>query len=900
MLSNSSYPALWIANQEHARQVRFMMDYQNTDLWRRSLARRDIDNDAGARERLRVAYSQFWGNAVTLSREIQKSLPGLTLHDEAHFEALWARADQIAGPEFELTPLEAFTFGGAILLHDAANSVAAFPGGRAELEATPEWRDAVTERGFAFGAMLPPETDAVVLLDTLRSLHAHRAETIAGMEVAAGGNRFHLLPDSQLRAHLGGLIGQIAASHHWDVSTLPAKLPHITGSLAGMPASWTVRPVLLACLLRCADATQLDQARAPDFLYGLLQLRGLSEQHWRAQNRLATPLVESDDPHALRFTSTAAFGEEDADAWWIAHDALQVANRELQACDSLLRDLRMRTFAVNRIRGAESPSRLATLVAVRGWRPVSAVVKATRVERIVDMFGGEQLYGRDLSIAVRELIQNAADAVCFRRELEPNGSGYEGSITVGLTPVDDQSNDHWLSVEDDGLGMSEAVLTGPLIDFGSSYLSSALVKAERPGLLSKGRKRIGEFGVGFFSAFMLSNEVSVVSRPFDDGLDRCRTLRFKDGIVVRPLLLDTRPADFAAALSTRVTLRINPERYAELLSNQFGLRQSKVPITLSQLVASLCPMLDVDVFVKESSSRFIVHSRRWMDGDRVAWLRSLRLPDGTARPSEPAELEETATLLRPVDPSDLSAGLAAITGTAIQGVATVGTLRATPSFGTNYRDGFAGAIDHLPAGARRGDGPPRAEALLPEWASEQARLLSKAGIAFPQRQYAAQRVAGFKGDASPIAGMRLNGAWATLEEVFDALVREGALYAPVKADTFTQGHVLLTVARERHSGLLDNYLPGELEPLLPMLEGVDASGPNDLYRVPTGIDEAKYGFIALLQLHAAARNYLIDGEFLDRVEFAKYVGRPSEREGLLPGKVVATTGLKLTSHRLTG
>ena len=875
-----------------------MPGYETTGLWRRAMAMRDGDADALPRERLRVAYRQFWDNAVTLSREVQKSVPGLTLHDEAHFEALWGRADQIAGPGLALTPLETLALGGAILLHDAANSVAAFPGGMAEIRATPEWRDAAAERGLAPDEPLPSDLEAGVLLDALRSLHAQRAETIPTMEVAAGGERFHLLPDAQLRAHLGGLMGLIAASHHWDVSTLASGLPGMTGSLGGMPSLWTVRPVLLACLLRCADAIQLDQERAPDFLYGLLRLRGVSEAHWRAQNRLAIPMVDPDDPRALRFTSTRPFGEEDADAWWIAFDAIQVANRELQACDSLLRDLRLPSFAVDRIRGAESPARLAVLVATRGWRPVSAEVKASRIDRIVDMFGGEKLYGRDLTVPVRELIQNAADAVRFRRELEPAGSGYEGAITLRLSAAGDGTEDVWLTVDDDGLGMSEAVLTGPLIDFGSSYVSSALVKAERPGLLSKGRKRIGEFGVGFFSAFMLADEVSVASRPFDQGLDQCRTLRFRNGIIARPLLIEERPDGFGASLSTRIALRLPAERLSEMLSVRASLTGPGIAITFPQLVASLCPMLDVDVFVQDSGTRSLVHPRRWMELDRAAWLKTLHLPDGVARPDEEKELADAAALLRFVDPADPSAGLAAIAGTALAGVATVGTLRETRSLGSDRNEGFTGAIDYLPAGARRGHGRARAAELLPAWASEQARLLAAAQIPFPMRQYAAERVAGFGGDASPIAGMRLNGAWASLAEVFEHLVREGDLHSHIKNDQMAPGKVLLTVARERHSGFIDSYLPGELEYLLASLEGTDSSGRDALYSVPTDVDPAPTGFLSLLNRYAIAKGYHISGEFLASVEFARYVGKPSERQGLMPGKVVATAGLRLSAHRL--
>ncbi|WP_172705137.1 HD domain-containing protein [Sphingomonas sp. LH128] len=500
--------------------------FEELGLWQRNIG-------AGAapakREQLRASYRQFWDNAVELSREIQRDLPQLTLHDDRHFEALWARADQLAGQEFTLTPLEVFVFGAAILLHDAANSLAAFPGRLAAIEATPEWRDALAqwaERQEGSGLVEPDaEVRRVLLLDTLRSVHAERARDLADFEVETAGRRQYLLGDDQLRTHLGPLIGEIAASHHWDVDTLVKRLGGTRGSLAGMPADWTIRPILLAGLLRCADATQLDQDRAPDFLYGLLQLRGLSEQHWRAQNRLAHPYVDAAHPEALVFTSTRPFAEEDVGAWWIAYDALRVANHELQATDALLRDLALPPLQVNRIRGAETPDRLSALVQVNGWHPVLADVRISRVDRIVELFGGEKLYGHQMWVPVRELIQNAADAIRYRRELEPVTSAYSGRIVARLR--DDGSEHVWIDVEDDGIGMSEAVLTGPLIDFGESYISSSLVKAERPGLLSKGRKRTGKYGIGFFSAFMIADEISVLSRPFDAGVDQSRTLNTK-------------------------------------------------------------------------------------------------------------------------------------------------------------------------------------------------------------------------------------------------------------------------------------------------------------------------------------------------------------------------------------
>lgn len=873
-----------------------MATYEDTGIWLRSLGDVSDSRHDAQRERLRTAYRAFWDNATVLSREIQRDAPNLTLHDEAHFDALWSAADQIAGPELMLTPLEVFVLGGAILLHDNANSLAAFPGGLEALRHTPEWQDALVDWTGNSGSepdldALSPEALSAVLFEVLRSLHAERALTLAGLSFKNGERTVHLIEDDQLRTHLGDIMGLVAASHHWDVATLGTRLPSIRGALGGMPQTWTVRPILLACLLRCADATQLDQQRAPDFLYAMLRLRGVSESHWRAQNRLATPVIAPDDPTALIFSSTIPFGPGDSDAWWIAHDAIQVANRELQSSNALLRDQRLPHFAVNRVEGALSPSALSRFVAVNGWRPVQAEIKISQIGKVVEMFGGEELYGHDPSVALRELIQNAADAVRFRRELEPQGSGYEGRITIRLKANEQQPHTYWLDVEDDGLGMSEAVLTGPLIDFGSSYMSSALVKSERPGLLSKGKKRLGRYGIGFFSCFMIADEVLVTSRQFDDGRDKLRTLHFQDGLGHRPLLLDDRPADFGSVSSTRVRLRLTTDNHAKLLKLQFGGFRDSLPISLSALVGALCPMLDANVYVEELGQTRLIHSRCWMDEDRLTWLRRITAADVRSNQILDENLASAAPLLTFVDPNEPNLGLACITGMPSAGVATVSTLKANVVFGSPFLDEFVGAIDYEPEAPRRSRGKPKAGDRLHSWASDQAKINQEVGIEIPRKLYVAERVANFGGDATPVVMMRLNQEWADLDTILKHLMEVGPLHAPVTYNHSVEGQVVITVVRERHTGFIDNYLPSELEYLLPTLQS--GSNSSNLYVVPTSDDPAELGFLMLLKRFAGQRGISIQDDIIERVEFARYVGQASPRDGLEPGKLIGCSGLKI-------
>jgi len=102
-----------------------------------------------------------------LTAQIQKEFPFLTLHDVAHLDALWTLADLIAGTDYPMTPTEAFVFGGAVLLHDAGLSIAAFKGGLPELNKTPEWRDSSAIATEKMGAYSDGDVEIIEVPDAL-------------------------------------------------------------------------------------------------------------------------------------------------------------------------------------------------------------------------------------------------------------------------------------------------------------------------------------------------------------------------------------------------------------------------------------------------------------------------------------------------------------------------------------------------------------------------------------------------------------------------------------------------------------------------------------------------------------------------------------------------------------
>ncbi|KKW92125.1 molecular chaperone HtpG [Sphingobium chungbukense] len=121
----------------------------------------------------------------------------------------------------------------------------------------------------------------------------------------------------------------------------------------------------------------------------------------------------------------------------------------------------------------------------------------------------------DKDVFLRELISNAADA-CekLRYELlsDPALAGDDGQprITVTIDPDARQ-----LIVEDNGIGMSEVELAealGTIARSGTRAFMERVTAAKEGNREGEGAQLIGQFGVGFYSAFMVADKVDVFSR----------------------------------------------------------------------------------------------------------------------------------------------------------------------------------------------------------------------------------------------------------------------------------------------------------------------------------------------------------------------------------------------------
>ena len=139
-------------------------------------------------------------------------------------------------------------------------------------------------------------------------------------------------------------------------------------------------------------------------------------------------------------------------------------------------------------------------------------------------------------IFLRELISNASDALDklrFRAITEPSLLAGDSELVIRLRTDKERGV---LIIEDTGIGMSEAELVENLGTVARSGSQAFLAKLEESA--KKDVSIIGQFGVGFYSAYLVADRVEVVTRAAGVGEGSDKAFRWtsdgKETFVVEP------------------------------------------------------------------------------------------------------------------------------------------------------------------------------------------------------------------------------------------------------------------------------------------------------------------------------------------------------------------------------
>ena len=144
----------------------------------------------------------------------------------------------------------------------------------------------------------------------------------------------------------------------------------------------------------------------------------------------------------------------------------------------------------------------------------------------------DSLYSQK-EIFLRELVSNASDAISKRQfeSLQGEAAGsFDGMISIA---VDKKAKS--ITISDNGIGLDADDLKETLGTIASSGTKAFLEQMDKAGDAAKTQSQlIGQFGVGFYAAFMVAERVEVVSKKATSDESFCWASDGKSGFSITP------------------------------------------------------------------------------------------------------------------------------------------------------------------------------------------------------------------------------------------------------------------------------------------------------------------------------------------------------------------------------
>lgn len=344
----------------------------------------------------------------------------------------------------------------------------------------------------------------------VRRHHARLAHEIAVKGFPGNETLIHSpdLPES-----FKDLVGIIARSHNMP---LRSTFSYLNSKFGGHTTCIQTHPLFLMALLRISDYLELKADRVSKTATSLRRLRSpLSSREWN--KHFAVNEVRADDQdlegiyvHCSPRTSENFFDlkrmlgglQQELDQVWAVFGEVFGRLPELQALG----------ISIRRVR-----SNLDDDHAQSTWPfwPIETSFRSAGSELLKRLI--LPLYGDRPDIGVRELLQNAVDAVREREALEathapikPSRKTSEPAIVISLTRS--AENEWTLTVTDRGIGMTADTVHLYYLNAGASFRQSETWQTLfQPDGVAK-VLRSGRFGIGALAAFLIGPRLSVTTR----------------------------------------------------------------------------------------------------------------------------------------------------------------------------------------------------------------------------------------------------------------------------------------------------------------------------------------------------------------------------------------------------
>ena len=426
------------------------------------------------------------------------------------------------------------------------------------------------------------ERDKFLYQEFIRYNHAHRiCDLIKGRDVEKWGQETEPI-FCEIKSVMQDLpprfkenLANVCESHHLENLNNKDYFPILQRYSGHKESSANVQ--YAALLLRTADLLHVTKDRTPSIMYktiGLSDPKGIDE--WKKQmgifsvNRLRREFDPDDsEGHIIEFN--ADFSEERpffALTEYISYVRKQIEQTKNWADVSQRdADAKLYWFPWHTIKSN---------ILVEGHEPVPMKFELDR-GRLLDLLVGHTIYN-DATVAVRELIQNAIDAVRYQHyldklEISPTRKKLKpmGKVTLSW-----DENERELIVEDTGTGMDREIISSHLMRVGASFYNTAQFHQDH-----KDFSPISRFGIGILTNFMISDDIEIVTVKNGEGFRIRLTSVHSDYLLNKvspndPLISSISPHGSRVRIKVRASVNLQEKTMLDIIKHWIVLPECDV------------------------------------------------------------------------------------------------------------------------------------------------------------------------------------------------------------------------------------------------------------------------------------------------------------------------------------
>ncbi|MFC1633853.1 hypothetical protein ACFL5Z_03360 [Planctomycetota bacterium] len=362
----------------------------------------------------------------------------------------------------------------------------------------------------------------------IREHHGRLAHEIALSGVPGPGtDKIKLLYISEDLLDLAGLV---ARSHSIK---LRDTFEYLQAKYYGRVTCRNVHAIYLMVLLRVSDYLDIKATRAHEGTLRVRTLRSpLSKSEWNMHASIKEMRPDERDKEAI-FVIAAP---ENARSFLKISNLLKDLQLELDVSWAVLGEVYSRQDELSKLgitlrRIRSNLENVHEFAEKSAFVPVNAAFRAADADLLKLLI--DPLYGSRFTMGIRELVQNAVDAVHELRGYYNNTLGdYRkiqwSKISDGNTSADvevslckkpytdiivPESWDYWIEVRDRGIGMNSDIICNYFLNAGASLRNSEFWRVNFLDMDRKAKVPIsGRFGIGVLAAFLLGDTIKVLTR----------------------------------------------------------------------------------------------------------------------------------------------------------------------------------------------------------------------------------------------------------------------------------------------------------------------------------------------------------------------------------------------------